>query len=228
MRLLANADTSVVVISAVGWVAVPTAISPVVPEEGEALAEDDGEREADGLLEAEGESDGLEELEGEILDEGLKLALIEGDADDDGDSEGEAESELELDGDNEAERESDAEGELETELEAELDGDKLDEGDSEGELDELGDTEEEGDRDAEAEALELDDGETDAEGDMEADAAPGAVMILPSILTNTTPVTVNKVAVPTAPAPVLPVKVILLVSLMDQSTLVTDCPFLFV
>lgn len=47
-------------------------------------------------------------------------------------------------------------------------------------------------------------GETEAEGDSEAEAAVGAVITLPNILTKTAPATENKVAVPTAPEPVLP------------------------
>lgn len=228
IRLATKALASVVVMRAVGWVAVPTATSPTEPAEGVALADAEGERLADGLREADGDNDALAELEGERLDDGLKLGLTEAEAELDGDNEAEAERELELEGDSDGERESEAEGELETETEAELDGERLAEGDSEGEVDELGEPDDEGDSEADTEALELDDGEIDADGEIEADAAPGAVMILPNNLTKTAPVTVNRVATPTAPAPVLPVKVILLVSWTDQSTLVTLAPFLFI
>lgn len=70
-------------------------------------------------------------------------------------------------------------------------------------------------------------GDTEDDGDIEADAAPGAVTTLPNILSKTAPVTVNKVAVPTAPALAWPVKLIVFTSVSDQSESVTAAPFLF-
>lgn len=188
-------------IKPVGFVAVPTAISPVVPAEGEALEELDGDKEAEGDIEAEGDSEALEELEG--------LSEAEGEREDEGESDGlaleEAEElgESELDGEKDAEELGLVEAEGDTERDSEL------EAEAEGETDD----------EMDADAL--------ADGDTEAEVAPGAVTTLPKRRIKTEPVTVNRVPVPTAPVPVLALKTICFTAWMDQSGLTTLAPLRF-
>jgi hypothetical protein len=63
--------------------------------------------------------------------------------------------------------------------------------------------------------------EAELDGEVEAEAWPGVVITLANKRTRTAPVTVNNVAVPTAPALVLPVKVMVFSACSDQSVLVT-------
>lgn len=189
--------------------AVPTDISPAVPAERLSEAELEGDRELEGLSDAEelelgltlddalelGDCDRLDEADGEREDEGLKLdeglseTLADGDSELDGLDERLRDGEIELDGLRDKEALTDAE----------LEGDNELEGESESEVLELGDNELEGEV--------LDEGERLAE--------PPAVIELVTLansLTKTTPVTLNKVVVPTAPRLVRPLNDIVLVS----------------
>lgn len=248
-----RAEPSVVVIRPVGLVAVPTATSPILPADRDAEAELDGLREADELedSEADGETDELGDTELEGLNErdaladgdsealvlelGLKLAL----ALELGESDAETEEELDELGEAEelglievlADGERELDGETETELEGLREADLEDDGDKDAEAEddseELGEAEDDGLSEADTEA----DGETEreteveADGESEAEAYPKPVVTLPNIRIRTAPVTVNKVAVPTAPAPTAPVKVIVLLAWIDQSGEVTGALF---
>lgn len=196
-------------------VAVPTEISPELPVDREAEAELEGEREplAVELAELDGdkeaELDTLAELEGEseaeveelALELGLTLEL------------GETERLTELDGD--------LEKALDCEELAEPDGETEADGLSEAEVEELAELE--GLSEALVDELGevLEDGETEDDGERDAEPAPGRVTTLANNLTRQAPVTVNKVAAPTAPALVAPVKVICLRAWIDQSGEVT-------
>lgn len=219
--LASSREASVAGNKAVGLVAVPTDTSPPVPEEKEAEAELegdselDGDSEVDGLSEAEllplgdNELEGLIEALGERLADGLKEAeeLPEGDTELLGLVELLGLREVELEGDKLRLAELEGESEELGEIEVEELGDKLPEGESEADVEPLGEVEAEG--------------ETELEGDKEADTAVIAVLTLPKSLTKTAPFTVNNVAVPTAPALVLAVKVIVFKAWIDQSGLVT-------
>ena len=233
-----RAEPSVVAIRVVAFVAVPTAISPALPALQEALEELDGESEAEGeilvladglndalgLDDADGEREALTLELGERLADGLKLA------DGELDPEIEALGEAELDGLPEAEALGEREA-LGDKLTLSLeDNDELGLNEALGldEIDELGLILSEGDSEADAEP----EGEVEAEieveleGETEEETCPRAVTTFPKILSITAPVTVNKVAVPTAPVPALAVKVIVFRAWIDQSGLTTLAPFL--
>lgn len=69
-----STEASVAAIKAVVEVVVPKDNSPPVPAENEALADDDGDREEDGLRLALGEYEALDELLGLSEEDGLRLA----------------------------------------------------------------------------------------------------------------------------------------------------------
>lgn len=212
-----------------GFVAVPTASSPPLPELSEALELELGERLPEGLTEAEGDCEELGEVDRLAEALGLRLPL--------------AELLTELLGLRELLGLMLALGDKETlalgdsEPEGELDKLLLGLVELDGEADELGLEEAEllGEREAlglsETDSLALGDkellGEVEAEGLSEALVALIVVATLPKILSRTAPVTVNRVAVPTAPEPVLALKVIVFKAWIDQSVLVTGALFLF-
>jgi hypothetical protein len=231
ISLALKSDTSVAAKIAVGFVAVPTDISPPVPVESEADALAEGEIDAEGeiLVDALGDTLALGLLDAE----GLKLGL----ALDDGLTE--AEGLLDSLDDGDTERlglvETLAEGLVLSEGEAERlrEGDVEALGETEGLVDAdseaLGLREADGDSLAlalaEGERLEL--GDSDALGETDADAGLKAVTTLANRRSNTAPVTVRSVPVPIAPLPVLPSKVTVFSIANDQSVSTTGAPFLF-
>ena len=197
-----SAAPSVVVISPVGFVAVPTASSPVVPELGEAETEALGLTEELGLPEAEGLSEALDDEDGETEPDGLL------DIEDDGLAE--AEGLTEALGEPLVEAEGLTEDDGLPEILADDDGDREDDGlpELEGLTEALGELEAE---------LELD-GLTEALGERE--VAVSELVTFPKTLTKTAPVTVKSVLVPTAPV-LTPSKAKLLTAQIDQSGDVT-------
>ena len=241
ISLVPSLTAAVEAIRAAVLAVVPTKIWPS-PADGEAEAEADGLTLAEGELETE--LDGDTEAEGELERDELGesdadgLELADGELDSEALAEGDTEAEgllltlelglTELEGLSEPEglKLVEPDGEVECDGEVEELGlkDKLEL----GEIDELGDTEAEGELDSELEGLIEADGDelTELEGDTE--ALDKLLVTRPNNLTKTAPVTVNKVAVPIAPAPDAPVKVIVLTAWIDQSVLVTGAAFWFV
>jgi hypothetical protein len=212
MRFVFSVTPSVVLIIPVGVVTVPTAISPLFAEDGEAEVLELGETEDDGEVDADGERDaeelGLTEEDGDREDEGLNdsEALLDGLRDPDGEVLAEGDNEVEPDGDKLelGEPDCEVEGEILADMEAEPD--ELGLVELEGEVLALGLTEELGLCDREEEAL----GDTEALG--EAEEALKLEVTRPNSLNRIAPVTLNRVAVPIAPALVAPVKVMVLVA----------------
>lgn len=230
-----NAPTAVAASIAEGLVAVPTARVPPLPAENEALAEADGLSDALGESEADGDRDADGLSEALALDDGLM------DAEGDSDALGLSDALALADGDREPEGETERLGLVDSDA----DGLRLKEGEAErlreGEVEELGESEALGDSLSEDDGDKLADGlslaEMEAEGDSEAlgeiealgltdaDAGPKAVTTFANRRTITAPLTLNKLPVPTAPLPVLPLKVTSFSKVKPQSVSTTGAPF---
>ncbi len=220
-------DISVAANMPVGLVAVPTDNSPPVPVEREALALAEGEIDAEGDSEAEGERLALGDCE--------RLAEALGDVDPEGETLALGEDEAELEGD--LDKLGLVDGLADGLVLNEGDADKLRDGlvEALGLVDALAETLSEAEgliladglslTETEADGLAEELGEMEALGLVDAEAGLKAVITLANNRTITAPLTLNKVPVPTAPVPVLPLKVTSFSSVKPQSVSTTGAPF---